>query len=195
VSEQIVVFHNLGARGVALQTQEDAASCLCGNVAMTAASHLYHEVWLLDDSTSKQALLFLVHACQSMCEHGTAIVVSTDCRDIHLDRLDKPSSLLGIAMLKELLYHVISILVRGCHYDLCHKDIHESLNLLGSAMLEQTLENSASKPVLCGALHCPLSEGDLVNYELQSLRTHRHNALLQHKVCMRALQGLPDITF
>merc|ERR1719174_3138603 len=100
---------------------------------------------------------------------------------------------LHCAMLKELLCHVVPELMLTQTRSIIEYLINQRLDLDLAAVLEQSLDNAATKAmphsVPCTMWNCH----DLVNNKLCSILIHRDDELLEDMVCVFALNRLPHV--
>mmetsp|Transcript_107197 Transcript_107197/g.313463 ORF Transcript_107197/g.313463 Transcript_107197/m.313463 type:complete len:202 (-) Transcript_107197:146-751(-) len=96
------------------------------------------------------------------------------------------------AELKQMLHHVVSVLMAREPVDIRQDGLGQSMHLVRRALLQQPLDHPAAVFVAHG-LEDDRSPHDLVNDELHRMRSQHDDAFLNNVVGMRTSYCIPDM--
>jgi hypothetical protein len=103
-------------------------------------------------------------------------------------------ALIASAMFKNVLHDVITEHVPTQQLRLCNDIVNHAAQAFWLAVLQKTLENPASEPVLCKA-HCSATTlHDFANDELRSSWRQSGDTFLQHMIGVRTFDSFPNVT-
>mmetsp|Transcript_79751 Transcript_79751/g.221979 ORF Transcript_79751/g.221979 Transcript_79751/m.221979 type:complete len:365 (-) Transcript_79751:136-1230(-) len=176
---------------LALEHLENETRC---EMAMPRACHGDDHAGLLHER-EREVHLFFVFAMDHRFPHDRAcVLVHTHSRRVLPQHPGQQRPVPIHAKLQKVLQHVIAIRVPRSGQRVHEQRIPEALDLLGRAVLQDSLKDAATILVPCGLANCPSALlHELIDHELRGLRLQKRDALLQHIIGVRAPHALPDM--